>query len=62
LLEAGVERQYTSKGAMSVRIGNAQGAEIIADGKPVDLAPFQRANVAHLKVFAQGSLATRVDS
>jgi cytoskeleton protein RodZ len=62
LLEAGIERQYSSDGAMSVRIGNAQGAEIVADGKVVDLTPFRRANVAHLKVFADAGLATHVDS
>ncbi|WP_423926888.1 RodZ domain-containing protein, partial [Dokdonella sp.] len=53
---------YSNSGAMSVRIGNAQGVEIIADGKPIDLAPFRRANVAHLKVFGEGGLTTRVDS
>lgn len=62
LLPAGVERKYASDGVISLRIGNAQGAEVIADGKVIDLAPFQRANVAHLKVFAEGSLATRADS
>ena len=36
---------------MSVRVGNAQGAELRADGSVVDLAPFQRGNVAHLKLF-----------
>ena len=62
LLQAGIERQYSSDGAMSVRIGNAQGAEIMADGKAVDLAPFRRANVAHLKVFGEAGLTPRTDS
>lgn len=62
LLTAGTERRYSSDGVISVRIGNAEGAEIVADGQAIDLAPFRRANVAHLKVFAQGALATRVDS
>lgn len=62
LLQAGTERRYSSDGAMSVRVGNAEGAEIIADGKTLDLAPFQRANVAHLKVFGEAGLATRTDS
>lgn len=50
-LTAGSERSYRSDGPVSVRLGNAQGAEVRSDGKPVDLAPFQRGNVAHLKVF-----------
>lgn len=62
LLAAGTERSYSSNGAISVRIGNAEGAEILADGKPIDLAPFRRANVAHLKVFAEGVVASRADS
>lgn len=62
LLGAGTEHRYSSDGAMSVRIGNAQGVEITADGKAVDLAPYRRANVASLKVFAEGGLTTHVDS
>lgn len=62
LLAAGTERKYTSTEVVSVRIGNAEAAEITADGKVVDLAPFRRANVAHLKMFAAGSVATRADS
>ena len=62
LLAAGTEHHYSSDGVMSVRIGNAQGVEITADGETVDLAPFRRANVAHLKVFAEGRLATHADS
>jgi cytoskeleton protein RodZ len=61
LLEAGFERTYSSDKPISVRIGNARGARIVADGKAVDLAPFQRANVAHLRVFADGTLASRID-
>jgi cytoskeleton protein RodZ len=62
LLAAGTERQYSSDSGMTLRIGNAHGAEVTADGKPVDLAPFQRANVAHLRLFGEGNLATRIDS
>ena len=61
LLEGGTERSYSSNGSLSVRLGNAQGAEISADGKDIDLAPFRRANVANLRVFAGDQLATRVD-
>ncbi len=62
LLAAGVERNYTSDTALTVRIGNAEGAEVIADGNAVDLAPFQRANVARLRLFGGEKLATRIDS
>jgi cytoskeleton protein RodZ len=61
LLEAGVERHYSSDSVVTVRLGNAKGAEIVADGKPIDLAPYRRANVAHLRVFGDGELATRAD-
>lgn len=61
LLAADTSRTYTSDGAIAVRIGNAEGAEIVADGEPVDLAPFRRANVAHLRIFSDGARATRVD-
>ena len=36
---------------LSVRLGNAEGAEVGVDGKAIDLAPFRRANVARLRVF-----------
>lgn len=62
LLAAGTERTYASDGEVTVRIGNAEGAEILADGDPVDLAPFRRANVAHLKMFGANSGPSSVDS
>jgi len=52
-LAAGSEHEYRSDGSVSVRLGNAQGAELHADGAAVDLAPFQRGNVAHLKLFGE---------
>ena len=51
LLPAGSVQSYRSDGAMSIRLGNAEGAEIVADGAVVDIAPFRRANVASLKLF-----------
>jgi len=53
MLAAGSEHEYRSDGAINVRVGNAQGAELRADGSVVDLAPFQRGNVAHLKLFGE---------
>lgn len=51
ILQAGTERNYSSDGVLSVRLGNAEGAEVGVDGKAIDLAPFRRANVARLRVF-----------
>jgi cytoskeleton protein RodZ len=64
LLVAGTQRSYSSESPITVRIGNAEGAEVFIDGKLVDLAPFRRANVAHLKVSAEGTVAVspRTDS
>lgn len=45
---------YRSDGPLLVRIGNVQGAEIRTDGERVDLVPFRRGNVAHVKLFADG--------
>ena len=51
ILPAGAERTYASDGPLSVRLGNAEGAEVSVDGKVVDLSPFRHANVARLRVF-----------
>jgi cytoskeleton protein RodZ len=62
LLPAGAEKSYASDGPLSVRLGNADGTEVIVDGKPLDLAPFRRANVARLRVFgADGAEAPRAE-
>lgn len=59
LLPAGIERSYHASGPLSVHLGNADGATILADGKVVDLAPFRRANVVRLTVFdAESGSAT----
>lgn len=55
MLDAGSEHTYRSDGAISVRLGNAQGAQVTTDGNMVDLTPFQRGNVAHLKLFGDGT-------
>jgi cytoskeleton protein RodZ len=51
ILPAGTERTYTSDAPLSVRLGNAEGADVTVDGAPIDLAPYRHANVARLKVF-----------
>lgn len=53
MLASGSERSYRSDGPVSVRLGNAQGAQVRSDGALIDLAPFQRGNVAHVKLFGE---------
>ena len=57
LLPAGAERSYGTDQAVSVRLGNANGAEVDVNGKPVDLQPFRRANVAHVKLVDGNAVA-----
>jgi cytoskeleton protein RodZ len=53
ILPAGAERTYSGDKPLSVRLGNAEGAEVRVDGKTIDLAPFRHANVARLRVFGE---------
>lgn len=62
LLPAGSERSYHTDASVSVRLGNAEGASVEADGQPVDLAPYRRANVAHVKLFGAQAPVARADS
>ena len=62
MLAAGSEHSYRTDGPLSVRLGNAQGAQLASDGTPIDLAPFQRGNVAHVKLFgARGPAEGRAE-
>jgi len=62
MLAAGSEHTYRSDGQLSVRLGNVQGAQLHTDGTAVDLTPFQRGNVAHVRVFGEGgSPVSRID-
>ena len=61
LLPAGAEKSYADKGPISVRLGNAEGAEVTVDGKAIDLAPYRRANVARLRVSENGVEAPRAE-
>lgn len=58
LLPAGSSRTYHSDQPLSVRIGNANGAQISIDGKAVGLDDFQRANVAAFRVQIQDGKAS----
>lgn len=58
LLPAGTTKTYRSDKPLVVRIGNANGAQVMIDGQPVTLDGFRRANVAHFKVDLRDGKAT----
>ncbi|MGO4703218.1 RodZ domain-containing protein [Dyella sp. 2RAB6] len=58
LLPAGSSKTYRSDKPLTVRIGNASGAQVSLDGQPVVLDSFRRANVAHFKVDVRDGKAT----
>lgn len=62
LLAAGSNRTYTVDQPVSVRLGNSANAELLVDGRSVDLAPFRRAAVAHLKLVDGSATAPGSDS
>lgn len=50
LLAAGSSKTYTVGQPISVRLGNSTNAELRVDGKTIDLTPYRRAAVAHLRL------------
>jgi cytoskeleton protein RodZ len=62
LLPAGTDKSYTVTQAVNVRLGNSANAELLLDGSPVDLAPFRRAAVAHLKLVNGAPTAAGSDN
>ncbi|GMV30366.1 MAG: hypothetical protein AMXMBFR59_24910 [Rhodanobacteraceae bacterium] len=62
LLAAGSQRTYTVDQPVSVRLGNSANAELLVDGKSIDLAPFRRAAVAHLKLVDGSATAPGSDN
>lgn len=58
LLAAGSSKTYRSDKPLTVRIGNATGAQVSIDGQPVALDSYRRANVAHFKVDVRDGKAT----
>lgn len=50
LLGAGSHKNYHSDQSLQVRLGNATGATVQLDGKPVSLDDYRRANVARFQV------------
>ncbi|EIL91777.1 helix-turn-helix domain-containing protein [Rhodanobacter spathiphylli] len=58
LLPAGTSKTYHSSQALDVRIGNANGAQVVIDGAQVGLDDFRRANVARFRVRMQDGKAS----
>ncbi|KAF1724856.1 helix-turn-helix domain-containing protein [Pseudoxanthomonas japonensis] len=61
LLRAGDERRYAQGEVGRIKLGDATAVEVQQAGSTVDLAPYQRANVARFTVSSEGSLAPVVD-
>ena len=57
LLRAGDERRYAAGEVGRIKLGDATAVEVQQSGSTVDLAPYQRANVARFTVSSEGSLA-----
>jgi cytoskeleton protein RodZ len=53
LLHAGDTRTWHAAGVLHVTLGNADGVSVTRDGRPLALAPYQRANVARFDVFGK---------
>ncbi len=57
LVTGGTQRSYASGQVASIVLGNASAVEVSRAGQAVDLAPYQRANIARFAVSSDGSLA-----
>lgn len=56
VVRGGSEKRYSSASVAKVALGNASVVEVIREGQPLQLAPFQRANVARFAVSSGGEL------
>ncbi len=56
VIRGGSERRYPAGSVASVALGNAGVVDVIRDGEPLLIAPFQRANVARFAVSSSGEL------
>lgn len=61
LVTGGTQRSYAGGQVASIVLGNASAVEVLSAGHEVDLAPFQRANIARFAVSSDGSLAPFAD-
>lgn len=57
LLRAGQRRAYASSDVGRLVLGNAAAVEVVLAGKPLNLEPFSRANVARFTLSSDGSIA-----
>lgn len=57
MLRAGQYRAYATSDVGRLILGNASAAEVRLAGKPVNLAPLSRANVARFTLSSDGSIA-----
>lgn len=57
LLPAGSQKTYHSDQPLDVRLGNATGAKVMLDGKPLALDAYRHANVAHFRVAMENGQA-----
>ncbi|HET6588401.1 MAG TPA: RodZ domain-containing protein [Oleiagrimonas sp.] len=58
LLAAGTHKTWHSSQPLHVSIGDTTGASVRVDGKSVDLATYQRANVAHFRIAMKDGQAS----
>ncbi len=56
VVRGGSEKHYSSGSVAKVALGNASVVEVIRDGQRLQLAPYQRANVARFAVSSGGEL------
>jgi cytoskeleton protein RodZ len=61
LLAPGQQRSYAAGEVGKVVLGNSSAVQVQHAGKPVDLTPFSRANVARFTLSSDGSLAPVAD-
>lgn len=62
LLPAGTQKIYHSDQPLDIRLGNAIGAKVMLDGKPLALDAYRHANVAHFRVAMEnGQAVPRAD-
>ncbi|MEO6365862.1 MAG: RodZ domain-containing protein, partial [Luteimonas sp.] len=61
LINGGTQRSYASGQVASIVLGNASAVDVLRAGRTVDLAPFQKANIARFAVSSDGSLAPFAD-
>lgn len=52
------EQEYRGKPPFDLRIGNAGQAELLVDGRGIDLEPFSRREIARLRLVAEGAALT----